>query len=285
MNWLSEKTVAVQNILCYTWLTEWFCVVKVMEKLALISAWKACRKNDTYIQYHAHNYYELVYYCSGAGDTDIGGEKHAFSDKDFAVIPPGVEHDESHRKDCIVICIGISPEETEFLPGFYRDKDSTILSVINSVLREATNQLYDYDDMIAAKLAELKIEIARLSHTPRSAPSKNFEFVINYITENYHEKMMLRDFARQLNISYDYFQHRFRQLTGASPQQFLISRRVEAAKELLHAGELNCTEIAYRCGFSNSAQFSMIFKKELGLSPLQYREKEKIKNLHMESGA
>ena len=42
--------------------------------------------------------------------------------------------------------------------------------------------------------------------------------------------------------------------------------------ELFWLGQGGCTEIAYRCGFSNSAQFSAIFKREKGLSPQQYRK-------------
>ena len=39
---------------------------------------------------------------------------------------------------------------------------------------------------------------------------------------------------------------------------------VEAAKNLLSTGEYNCTEIAYLCGFSDSAQFASIFRRETG---------------------
>ena len=74
-----------------------------------------------------------------------------------------------------------------------------------------------------------------------------------------------------MNISYDYFQHKFKELTGFSPQQFLLNQRLLAAKELLQNSRLSCTEIAYRCGFSTSAQFSMLFKTHLGMSPLAFR--------------
>jgi len=86
---------------------------------------------------------------------------------------------------------------------------------------------------------------------------------------------VLSDCAKQLNLSYDYFQHKFKAITGCSPQQFLIKQRLKASKKLLKEGELNCTEIAFRCGFSTSAQYSALFKKEYGSSPLQYQKENR----------
>ena len=51
--------------------------------------------------------------------------------------------------------------------------------------------------------------------------------------------------------------------------------RIEAAKNLLKTGEYNCTEIAYLCGFSDSAQLASIFRRETGLSPRKW-QKEKF---------
>ena len=107
---------------------------------------------------------------------------------------------------------------------------------------------------------------------------KNFDYIIHYIKENFHEKIILADCARQLNLSYDYFQHKFKALTGFSPRQFLLMQRLAASEKMLAAGNLSCTKIAYLCGFSSSAQYSAIFKREYGLTPLQFR-KNHVKRL------
>ena len=65
-----------------------------MQNLQLISAWKATKTKNTYINYHSHEYYELVYYLSGSGKTEIGGKMFKFSDNSFALIPGDTEHDE-----------------------------------------------------------------------------------------------------------------------------------------------------------------------------------------------
>ena len=144
------------------------------------------------------------------------------------------------------------------------------------IMEETLRQNLAYKDMIEAKLNELVVVLKRLfGGQAQKIQARSFEYVINYLAENSHEKIVLKDLATQLNFSYDYFQHHFKELVGVSPQQFLINKRVEMAKKLLKEGQLSCTEIAYRCGFSNSAQFSYIFKRETGRNPMNILRENK----------
>ena len=86
--------------------------------------------------------------------------------------------------------------------------------------------------------------------------------------------MTLQEMADEVSYSYDHFRHIFKSLTGKSPTDYLISKRVEYACELLSQEDLSCTEIAGICGFASSAQFSAVFKKKLGFSPKSYRNKK-----------
>lgn len=115
-------------------------------------------------------------------------------------------------------------------------------------------QHFGYKDMFTIKLNELIISIAR--NKMNSPNTKNLEYVINYIDENLHEHINLSDCAKQLNLSYDYFQHKFKKITSLSPQQYLIEQKLIAAEKMQRSGTLSCTEVAYRSGFSTSAQFS-----------------------------
>lgn len=154
-------------------------------------------------------------------------------------------------------------------PGFAADNSGTVYRVLQDILYEAARQPYGYRDMLCVKLNELYWQILRNENA--AAEEKNFDYIINYITENVHEKFSLADCARQLHISYDHFRHVFKKLTGYSPQQFRIKQRLLASEKLLISSQLNCTEIACRCGFSTSAQYAALFKREYGLSPLQFR--------------
>lgn len=240
-----------------------------MQEVGLISIWKSERTKGRYIQPHSHDYYELVYYCDGTGVTKVGDEIENFAPNTFAMIPSGVIHDELHQSGCTVFVVGFHCDmSVPFSFGY--DASKLIMRIINSIYKEATNQLPGYHDMIEAKLNELVIEIMRIKHS-KTPDVKNFEYIINHLSENYHERISLSDCAAQLNISYDYFQHKFKEITGYSPQNYLINLRLKASKELLLNDKLSCTEISYRCGFSTSAQFSMLFKREYGVSPQSFR--------------
>lgn len=241
-----------------------------MRDLKIEFIWKRQRAKDCYIPFHAHKYYELVYYPYGSGVTNLGEHAYHFGPNTFAIITPDTEHDELHLTNSEVICLGFSCAH-ELPELFCRDDSMKIQTIVKEILKESSNQAFDYQNMMIAKMNELYIQLLRLQR-PKSAAPKNFEHIINYINENFHEKIQLTTFAKQLNISYDYFQHKFKSLTGYSPQQFLLNRRLDAAKELLSSGNLSCTEIAYRCGFSTPAQFSMLFKQKHGYSPLSFKK-------------
>ena len=76
----------------------------------------------------------------------------------------------------------------------------------------------------------------------------------------------------------DYFRRCFQKETGKTPTQYLTALRIEHAKQLLRdTNNYSISSIAHNCGFSDSLYFSTCFKKHIGISPLVYRKKEKIR--------
>lgn len=244
-----------------------------MKEFQLITSWACSHASGHRVPIESHGQYELVYYRYGFGITQIGGKEYPFSSNTFTLIPPDVAHDERHQADCKLIFTRI--QTAEKLPtGVFTDKQEIVYRIIKAIYDETIQQDTSYKEMIAVKLNELYIALERMEDNGKARKQgKNFEYIINYISDNYHGRILFKALAEQLNFSYDYFQHYFKQITGLSPQQFLIRRRVEAAQDMLAEDSPSCTEIAYRCGFSNSAQFSAIFKREKGISPQQYRKK------------
>jgi len=59
--------------------------------------------------------------------------------------------------------------------------------------------------------------------------------------------------------------------TGLSPHRYLLAHRIDRAKEMMNDHERSLTQIALDCGFSGSSQFSVVFKRIVGVSPRQYR--------------
>ncbi len=80
--------------------------------------------------------------------------------------------------------------------------------------------------------------------------------------------------AKQLGMDRSNFSRLFQRHLGESPQQYLIRSRIQSAQHYLVASHKNISEIAYEVGFSQVSQFSKLFKKYVGCSPIHYRNFE-----------
>ena len=82
------------------------------------------------------------------------------------------------------------------------------------------------------------------------------------------------DMATACGLSERYFAKRFRELTGLPVSQYIKAVQVSRAKVLLMETDLPLKEIAYRLGYSTSANFSSSFRAATGTTPGQFRKSE-----------
>jgi len=60
-------------------------------------------------------------------------------------------------------------------------------------------------------------------------------------------------------------------MTGLTPHQYVMSRRVARARRLLEEGELPITAIAAETGFASQSHLTDLFRREVGVTPRAYR--------------
>ena len=98
--------------------------------------------------------------------------------------------------------------------------------------------------------------------------------VREYIDENFGEKLKLSEIASYYYVSYSYLSKLFHETYGVSFQEYLTSKRMEYAKNLLQTQQLSLQEIADSVGYNNVFNFSRAFKKYFGEAPNHYRKKK-----------
>ena len=108
----------------------------------------------------------------------------------------------------------------------------------------------------------------------RHACSDSILAVQQYLDEHFRENLSVQEVARQFFISPGYLQHRFTELVGCSPKQYLILSRLSAAQRMLLTTRLTVAEIAGECGFAEANNFIRRFSAHFGETPAQYRRNQ-----------
>lgn len=93
-----------------------------------------------------------------------------------------------------------------------------------------------------------------------------------FIDRNYkNPSLSVSSLAESIGMSEGYFRKLFKNQYDISPSQYIISVRLDRAKELLRYPLLSLEECALQSGFSSLPYFCRMFKKSMGITPLQYR--------------
>ena len=100
---------------------------------------------------------------------------------------------------------------------------------------------------------------------------RKVEKITQYILENYAHKIKLQHLADLNRISQSYLQVIFKEITGKTPIEYLVTVRINKAKELIKEGYHNIREVSERVGFNDAFYFSKCFKKNEGMTPTEYR--------------
>ena len=113
--------------------------------------------------------------------------------------------------------------------------------------------LEDKKSMLIEKIKNIIIEMIHYSDEP---PLLNFS---SYLSE-------------KLNYDYNYLSNLFSEVKGSTIENYIISHKIERAKELLIYNELTLTEIAEKLHYSSVAHLSNQFKKVTGLTPSFFKK-------------
>jgi AraC family transcriptional regulator len=146
------------------------------------------------------------------------------------------------------------------------------------LLRLATAASENTDDLYAETAAEflavhLLTQYGRMPEpaVPRYEDAR-VRKAIELMRDNLQAPLTLKDIADEVWLSVYHFLRVFKSATGQTPRRYLTSLRVDAARRHLEQGDASVTEVAQLCGFSSPAHLSTAFTREVGVSPVAYRQ-------------
>lgn len=225
---------------------------------------------------HKHGCFELVYYKRGSGYTSIGGKRYEYYPHTFAVIRPHTAHDETHKEDTEVFFIGFEYDDIPLsLPnGVFQDTPNLrIWSLLQNMKSEFLEKRNFHSLLLNLIGGQLMLEVCRtpLISMDRLEKDDRIIYALNYIKEHYMHAIDLQNLAMMTGYSFDRFRHAFKERTGLSPKNYIITMRLERALELLSNTRIKISAISAECGFSTPSQFSFMFHKFASMTPKEYR--------------
>lgn len=137
------------------------------------------------------------------------------------------------------------------------------------------------DGLYIDSLAQMIAVHLAATHSSRSSrampqtaailPSWKMRRLMEFIEANLDGDLSLEKMAAEVDISPLYLPRAFKSALGQSPHQYVLSRRIERAKDLLRSTSDPVVEIALACGFSSQSHLSNWFVRVVGVSPALYR--------------
>ena len=242
---------------------------------------------------HAHaDAVELILICSGSSEYLIHDKKVVIKAGDLLVYNAGVVHDEVSGPDMEVgsYCVGggglhmpglrenalISDEKGYVFPTgrYFEDmKELFVMMFRNLAAGEPHAELFCTSLLHALLVSVLTVTegVGETRENPADEPHILGSRIKDYIDRHYMEPITLQSMGEALRISPYYLSHVFKQMSGYSPVQYLLRRRIGEAQTLLITTELSVARIAEMVGYDSQSYFNLQFTKNVGMPPSRYR--------------
>lgn len=247
------------------------------------------------VKIHSHQPLELVFVRSGQGSAQFGSTIEHIAAGQCLMIAPNVVHriycDETEpftiaslhfngdRKlsDCLLEC-DANQVEQRFLGGrgYIKICNTSIGGIALRLIAELENREKQRDLMIKLLFAELFLAISRflVNNTAHASDANAAQYIAGaktHIEENLAQPLTPASISKSLYISAGYLMHLFKDHFGMTLMEYVYFRRVEKSRMLLSETTDKITSIAPMVGIPNTQYFSVLFKKQTGKTPREYR--------------
>ncbi len=272
-----------------------------MEKLSLPEKDKTCKisflrqmsVSETY-HIHTHDFYEIFYVVKGRAMHSINGLSECLTAGTAQLIRPADCHEYSfiNRYDMELISIGIEREIMEEILKFTEISEE---NVNNSEMPLSTV----YDTLGSENVSAELIKISRITDATkrRSYAKAVIAQIVFHMTESRTERsripywldgliteMMKREnyvygLPRMLELSHvsqNHLNREIKKCLGITPTEFINSKRIAYATELLLENRHDISEIIGMCGFETTSNFYSNFQKFYGCTPKAFAKQKNI---------
>lgn len=156
------------------------------------------------------------------------------------------------------------------IEGGMLEKDAFNLS---DLYIQKMDQCRSSQEAIRTLYGQAALDFARRVHNlqKKNIYTKPILLAIDYIYDNLHYNISVEEVAQQVNLSTSYFSSLFKKELGISVASYIRNMRIEAAKNMLRFSDYSYQDISNYLAFSSQSHFISSFKKQVGMTPKEYR--------------
>lgn len=157
------------------------------------------------------------------------------------------------------------------------DRNSVVFQLMKSIIPLADSTHEQSRHLCSLLCTQVMLEIARLrslNQSPEMTANRYITEALDILYEKYAEPLTASYVAEQLHIHPSYLHRLFREYTSRTMKEHLQRIRIQHAQELLTETRMSMQEIAGEVGFSNTQQFQQMFRRLVGVRPLDYRKQQ-----------
>lgn len=222
--------------------------------------------------HNTRNFMLIQYVEQGEGMLVRDGKEYTIKSGDTFILPDGGVSSFHATSELPLKCLHVAffgelAKDFYLLPAVFGYDGEFFLRIA---------AVKDFDGRKDAKVASLLMELYS-SVVPRKQYEVNDRLiqVKDYIDKNYNLPITVESISSYFSTNRSYLSRSFKEKYGKSPKEYLLSLRLQRAKQLLNNEGMNVTEAAFLCGFNSQSHFSRIFKKWYGYAPKAQMDVEK----------
>ena len=237
---------------------------------------------------HTHPCAELFFVTGGRGTFLLQNQVHPVGPGDLIIVNTAFEHTETSDAEAPLEYIVLGVEGLEALPAQpdvygwaalnLRGPGTDLTPYLCAIVREMELREPGFEAISQGLLEVVLTLLARYASFAFTLAdgdkksSRECSMVRRYIDAHFKENLSLDQLAALAHVNKYYLVHTFTREYGTSPINYLISRRIQESRRLLESTNHSLSQIAHMLGFSSPSYFSQVFRKQVGVSPQEYRK-------------
>lgn len=246
---------------------------------------------------HTHEFCELVLVWRGNGLHVLNDRPYRITRGDLFYIRAEDKHSYASVNDLVLQNVIYCPDRLKLnvdwasnIPGFNDARGAPhwrlssngmgqVRPVITQLEQESLKADQSANEMAELLFAQLVMTLKRFRYATDN-PSANeqealLDKLITALAGSLNRSFVLEKFCEQEQCSERALRQQFRTQTGMTVNHYLRQLRICHAQYLLQHTELMVSEVAMRCGFEDSNYFSVVFNREVGTPPVQWRHRSR----------